>query len=238
MILNISRIRSKFELNKLNAVLRGVIVAIILALLPIIQISGAEPELATTTRTALKLDTSSHNVVSEASLSKATIVVGESIVDRDARIVREKTEAEALALKQSREVIARETRVYKPAFPENIDLTSVYKAAAATYGIADWRYLKAIHYVETGCAVNQLRKSSAGASGPMQFLPSTWRSWGADGDGDGKADISNAYDAIYGASRYLAVSGGGSDIRKALYSYNHSTSYVNKVTGVAMSISN
>lgn len=171
--------------------------------------------------------------------SRTAIVPGESIIDRDVRLAKEKAEAEAQAKKiaseSQREVISRESRT--TSVPSDIDLIGVYKSAAATYGIADWRYLKAVHYVETGCAVIQIKKSSAGATGPMQFLPSTWRRWGVDGNGDGIADINNVIDAIYGAARYLQVSGGSTDITKALYSYNHSSSYVRKVTSVALSIS-
>ncbi len=71
------------------------------------------------------------------------------------------------------------------------------------------------------------------AVGPMQFIPSTWRKWGSDGDGDGIADPNNIYDAAYAAGRYLCAS--GDDLRTsrgwsaAIFSYNHSNDYVRNV---------
>lgn len=50
--------------------------------------------------------------------------------------------------------------------------------------------------------------SEAGAEGPMQFMPDTWRAYGVDGNDDGKADPQNLHDAIHAAARYLASMGG------------------------------
>jgi membrane-bound lytic murein transglycosylase B len=78
--------------------------------------------------------------------------------------------------------------------------------------------------------------SSAGARGPMQFLPSTWRSYGLDGDRDGRADIMNPYDAVPSAAKYLCGYGAGQGGRKlsyAIWQYNHSNDYVNSVLGLA-----
>jgi len=75
------------------------------------------------------------------------------------------------------------------------------------------------------------------AIGPMQFLPSTWKRIGLDGNSDGKVDANNAYDAALGAAAYLcrAVPAGGLDreeaLRRAVYSYNHSNTYVDTVIG-------
>ncbi|MDQ2755984.1 MAG: hypothetical protein M3Y71_05395, partial [Actinomycetota bacterium] len=71
------------------------------------------------------------------------------------------------------------------------------------------------------------------AVGPMQFLPSTWRSWGRDGNADGVKDPSNVYDATLGAGFYLCA--GGRDlstdagISAAVLSYNYSRSYLDSV---------
>jgi len=76
------------------------------------------------------------------------------------------------------------------------------------------------------------------AVGPMQFLPSTWRSLGRDGNGDRVADPGNLFDAAVSAAAYLCLGGGGdlSDparLRQAVYGYNHSWSYVDNVLGWA-----
>jgi SLT domain-containing protein len=242
MILVTKRIKRKEKFNKLSAVTKGFLAATILALIPVANhSSNAMADLTHTSDLSLGLNMNSEQII-VINETKSPIVVGESIVDRDARLASEQAAAAAKAAadakaKQSRTVISREYRAPTVSIPENIDLIAIYQSAAATYGIADWRYLKAIHYVETGCDISGYETNASGATGPMQFLPSTWRNWGVDGNGDGVADIHNVIDAIYGAAHYLAVSGGSTNIRQALFSYNHSTSYVNKVTAVAMSIS-
>ena len=73
------------------------------------------------------------------------------------------------------------------------------------------------------------------AVGPMQFIPSTWRSFARDGNRDGVSNVHNAYDAALGAAAYLcrAVGSGRLDteegLRVAFFSYNHSQSYVEAV---------
>ena len=62
--------------------------------------------------------------------------------------------------------------------------------------------------------------SSAGAEGPMQFLPGTWAGYGADGDGDGRADPFDPADAVPAAARYLCALDVGRNVRTALVSYN------------------
>jgi membrane-bound lytic murein transglycosylase B len=71
------------------------------------------------------------------------------------------------------------------------------------------------------------------AVGPMQFIPSTWSRYAADGNGDGVADPQNLYDAAHAAGQYLCTAAGdlGTDagIRRGIYAYNHSDAYVAKV---------
>ncbi len=75
------------------------------------------------------------------------------------------------------------------------------------------------------------------AVGPMQFIPSSWNLVARDGNGDGRRDVHNAYDAALGTATYLcrAVPGGGLDLegglRPAFFSYNHSNAYVESVLG-------
>ncbi|WP_236795421.1 lytic transglycosylase domain-containing protein [Amycolatopsis sp. GM8] len=71
------------------------------------------------------------------------------------------------------------------------------------------------------------------AVGPMQFIPSTWRKWASDGNGDGVASPHNIYDEALAAGRYLCA--GGGDLRdpqqraQAVFRYNPSDSYVRTV---------
>ncbi|MBQ0923544.1 lytic transglycosylase domain-containing protein [Saccharopolyspora endophytica] len=73
----------------------------------------------------------------------------------------------------------------------------------------------------------------ARAAGSMQFIPSSWERWGADGNHDGATDPQNVYDASLAASRYLCAGGRDlstpGDLRAAIFSYNHSGDYVNLV---------
>ncbi|MEX2292994.1 MAG: lytic transglycosylase domain-containing protein [Acidimicrobiales bacterium] len=100
-------------------------------------------------------------------------------------------------------------------------LLDSYREAAATFGVA-WEYLAAINLVETG--FGRIRgTSTAGAQGPMQFMPATWDAYGNGGD------INDVHDAIMGAGRYLAANNGATDIGHALFRYNHSEHYVRGV---------
>lgn len=71
--------------------------------------------------------------------------------------------------------------------------------------------------------------NAAGAGGPMQFLASTWQSYGLDGDNDGTADRWDPADAIVSAANYLKANGAPDNIPAALYAYNHSPTYVQQV---------
>ncbi len=71
------------------------------------------------------------------------------------------------------------------------------------------------------------------AVGPMQFIPSTWKAVARDGNGDGKADPHNLYDATLTAAAYLCRQGPGLDtdagLRRGFRSYNNDGSYVELV---------
>jgi hypothetical protein len=71
----------------------------------------------------------------------------------------------------------------------------------------------------------------------MQFMPSTWNSYGSDGDGDGLADINNVRDAIFSAAALLCANGAGDPARlsDAIWNYNHSDKYVAEVLDLATS---
>ncbi|WP_346267935.1 MULTISPECIES: lytic transglycosylase domain-containing protein [unclassified Streptomyces] len=71
------------------------------------------------------------------------------------------------------------------------------------------------------------------AVGPMQFIPSTWETWGADGNGDGVRDPNNVYDAALAAGRYLCADGRDlavpHNMDRAILGYNHSQAYLELV---------
>lgn len=71
------------------------------------------------------------------------------------------------------------------------------------------------------------------AVGPMQFIPSTWAGWGRDGNGDGRSDPNNIYDAALAAGNYLCANGRDLSVQKhlnaAILGYNRSQEYLNTV---------
>jgi membrane-bound lytic murein transglycosylase B len=104
------------------------------------------------------------------------------------------------------------------------ELLADYRDAEEMTGIP-WYWLAAIHLQETRTG-RIIGTSSAGAVGPMQFLPSTWQRCCT-------GDPANTRDAIIGAATYLSQSGGPTDMPAALNQYNPSASYVATVTAFA-----
>jgi hypothetical protein len=99
-------------------------------------------------------------------------------------------------------------------------LLGYFRAAQSRLGVR-WEYLAAIELIETSFGrVHGV--SSAGAQGPMQFLPATWAQYG-------RGSIHNQRDAILGAARYLVANGAPRNMADALYHYNNSRAYVNAV---------
>ena len=113
----------------------------------------------------------------------------------------------------------------------------LFRDSAARYcpGLS-WTVLAAIGQIESGDGTN-VGPSTAGALGPMQFLPSTWAIWGIDGFGQtGPPDIMNPYDAVPSAARMLCADGaahGGSALSAAIFDYNHAGWYVKEVLALA-----
>ena len=99
-----------------------------------------------------------------------------------------------------------------------------YHEAASATGVP-WEVLAAIHLVETKLG-RVVGDSSAGAQGPMQFLPSTWARYGT-------GDIHSNHDAILGAANYLKANGAPERLDDALYHYNPTSKYVNAVKAYA-----
>ena len=106
-------------------------------------------------------------------------------------------------------------------------LLPIYQAAGMQYGVR-WEILAAINEIETDYGRN-LNISSAGAVGWMQFMPPTWDAYGVDANRDGVKDPFNPVDAIFAAARYLNAAGAETDIRRAVFAYNHADWYVDSV---------
>ncbi len=105
-------------------------------------------------------------------------------------------------------------------------LREIYGEAQRRFGVP-WQILAAVHLVETGSG-RIVGLSSAGAQGPMQFMPATWEAYGMGGD------VWNTHDAVMGAANYLAANGAADGrFDHALYHYNHDMRYVRAVRDFA-----
>lgn len=112
------------------------------------------------------------------------------------------------------------THAYTEAQPVS-NLRSYYAEAQQKYGV-DWSYLASINYIESNFGrING--PSSAGAMGPMQFLPSTWANYGQGGD------IMDPHASILAAARYLVHYGAPYNMRVAIWHYNLDYDYVDSV---------
>jgi Transglycosylase SLT domain len=109
-------------------------------------------------------------------------------------------------------------RIIAPPGPDV--LLGYYNEAQQASGVA-WQYLAAINLIETNMGRIQ-GLSSAGAQGPMQFMPATWASYG-------QGDVNNPHDAILAAGRYLHTHGAPQNMARAIYAYNPSALYVRAV---------
>ena len=106
-------------------------------------------------------------------------------------------------------------------------LLPIYQACGTEYGVP-WEVLASINKIETAFGTN-LNVSSAGAMGWMQFLPSSWATYGLDANGDGREDPYNPVDAICAAAHYLKVAGADHNLYEAIFAYNHADWYVQEV---------
>ena len=114
-------------------------------------------------------------------------------------------------------------RVVAPAPAD--ELLGYYREAEAASGVG-WNYLAAINLIETRLG-SVVGPSSAGAQGPMQFLPSTFAAYGEG------SDIYSPRDSIMAAGRYLAANNFAANHDGALYRYNNSSQYVQAVNDYA-----
>jgi len=117
-----------------------------------------------------------------------------------------------------------------------IEFASLYLKVSEHSGIP-WQILAAVHRVETRQSGTTMIASYAGALGPMQFMPATFRAFGVDGNGDKIVDIGNIDDAMFSAANYLRANGAArGEMFHALYRYNRCHAYVNHVLGIAHSL--
>jgi hypothetical protein len=142
--------------------------------------------------------------------------------------------------KVSRDLLAAQRELYRLTPPIGVhaikvaharpapELLSYYREAQRRFKIP-WNVLAAVNFVET--KFGKLRSASAaGAQGPMQFMPATWRRYGLGGN------VQDAHDAILGAANYLHASGAPQNLRNALHHYNPSRAYVDAVIRYARRI--
>ena len=105
--------------------------------------------------------------------------------------------------------------------PPAATLLSYYREAQRRFGV-QWNVLAAVNFVES--KFGKLRNASAaGAQGPMQFMPATWKRYGLGGN------VHDPHDAVLGAANYLHASGAPRNLRRALHAYNPSPVYVDAV---------
>jgi hypothetical protein len=128
-------------------------------------------------------------------------------------------------------VATRQTTSGRPA-----SYIQLFQESAAQYcpGLP-WTVLAAIGQIESGDRADP-GVSSAGAMGPMQFLPSTWAEWGITAFGEqGPPNILDPFDAVPSAARYLCAAGGATaaGLPRAIFAYNHADWYVTEVLGLA-----
>ena len=114
------------------------------------------------------------------------------------------------------ETIAAGPDVTRAALSAKPRQPTLYELAAARYGL-NAKLLRALHLVESsgasdGCLANL---EGSGALGPLQFQPTTFRAYGIDADGNGRADICGFADSLFSAARYLRALGADANLSSA-----------------------
>ncbi|MEV0390929.1 lytic murein transglycosylase [Nonomuraea sp. NPDC050643] len=101
------------------------------------------------------------------------------------------------------------------------ELLGHFKKAERRFGV-EWEVLAAVMFAET--KFGRVKSAShAGAQGPMQFMPATWKAYGLGGD------IQDPRDAVMAAANYLKATGAPRNYQRALHAYNPSQAYVNAI---------
>lgn len=227
----LSRVKNKFYKNFKNLSKKAIVFSLAGNLMAITSMVSIIPMTDVNTNqvkynTNVKYNQNSASIVS-LEPTKTTIEIGDSKYT-----ISENERKDSFKIKAS----STERVSVKPASNDPTEFRPVYQAAAKQFGIP-WQLIESVHQVESGKSGSTTTTSYAGAQGPMQFMPGTWRAYKIDGNGDGTADINNVVDAIYTGANYLAKSGADEGrIDDALFNYNHSRSYVALVKGIAIEI--
>jgi cell wall-associated NlpC family hydrolase len=120
-------------------------------------------------------------------------------------------------------------------------MLTLYRRAAATCPGLPWTVVAAIGKTETDHARNPHMTSTAGAVGPMQFLPATFNAYANPVPPGGKKPPTpwDTIDAVYATTHLLCANGAhnNQDLRRAIFDYNHNPAYVNKVLHIAATYS-
>jgi len=214
----------KTYVKKYRELARVAAVSAFLVLIPSLS-TGANATRFPDTQQRLSFTESPYPVaIAQQSVS---ITLGESYAQQKEREARE-----AARPRRGTVSVSLRTAAYPPC---PISFRPFYQEVGPRFGVP-WQVIEAIHQMESGKSCHTARRSSAGATGPMQFLPSTWRHYQWDCTGDGVSDITNAYDAICTGAHYIGTGLTGYSLERSIYSYNHSWSYVNEVLRIAREI--
>ena len=141
---------------------------------------------------------------------------------RERWAVRDEVKAQRKLSRLARGWAVKPTREYRTGKAQSaVKLWRHYGAGRRRFGVPR-SLLAAVNLLES--SLNRLRSNSvAGAQGPMQFIPSTWRAYGMGGN------IRDPRDAILGAANYLRANGAPRDNENALLRYNPSQLYVDAI---------
>ncbi len=164
-----------------------------------------------------------------ASTQGQKIIIGQSKYDQKQKEIKVRSV-------NQRSVVSRSSESRFEPDPGFDYKRTLVKEVADKKGL-DWRILEAVWQVESGKRWDTSVRSYAGATGPLQFMPGTFRRYGEDADGDGLIRITDAQDALYAAANLLAANGAAKgSVDQALLAYNRAQWYVDKVKNVANSI--
>lgn len=200
----------------------------------------ASAALATATRAARR---SHASIRTERNIAAVAARIQRLLAEQKALL--EQADQRLAAVRQAEAALGAQSNAFSAAtnsaianlhiLPPSAEFLSLYKAAARTCPGLSWTVLAAIGQVESGHGRNP-STSSAGAMGPMQFMPPTFAAYAVDGDGDGARSIMDPADAIFTAAHYLCANGAGrspSALSSAIYHYNHAAWYVAMVLKLA-----